>query len=449
MDLLPTSLGTRPRLAVEMRPEGVVAARSEDAAALVSAVSFSMWPAGTVVPGLKAGNLAANTAGRRECVAAVKKVLDAVALKERQTTLVLPDAAVRVLLLDFDALPPKAAEALPVVRFRLKKLLPFDADDAVVSYQVMSTAKGMVRVLAVAVPKDVLAEYESIVREAGFEPGAVLPSTLAACAGLDEDDESAVLLVNAGETGVTTAIVRDGVLLLHRTVDLAAAGLEERMEAVAVAAAEQHAHAPTLAVPAELLADPAAARADEPAILHYEADGFALVSADDSVEEWAMQPPVTGYGVIDDAHFAEAHAQDTGEARVSAEAEFRARKLAEEIAAELEDEGTLPREEMLPPLPSAHEAEEQRMTAAAREVTQAVSVAAAYFEDTLERVPGTVLAAGTMGAELLGALLRDAGFAQEEIRVMETVDPAMLTGGATTSRVPRGWMAGVRGALRS
>ena len=47
----------------------------------------------------------------------------------RDVTVVVPDAAVRVLLLDFDQLPSKAAEALPVVRFRLKKLLPFDADD--------------------------------------------------------------------------------------------------------------------------------------------------------------------------------------------------------------------------------------------------------------------------------------------------------------------------------
>ena len=58
----------------------------------------------------------------------------------------VPDSTVRVLLLDFDSLPSKAAEALPVVRFRLKKLLPFDADDAAVSYQIMSgksgTAKG-------------------------------------------------------------------------------------------------------------------------------------------------------------------------------------------------------------------------------------------------------------------------------------------------------------------
>ena len=151
-------------------------------------------------------------------VAAVKRALEAVALKEHQTTLVLPDASTRVLLLDFDALPAKAAEALPIVRFRLKKLLPFDEADSVVSYQIMSSERGMIRVLAVAVPRDVLTEYESLVRDAGFEPGAVLPSTLAACAGLVEEN-TATLLVNAGDTGVTTAIVRDGVLLLHRTVD--------------------------------------------------------------------------------------------------------------------------------------------------------------------------------------------------------------------------------------
>ena len=305
MDLLPTSLGTRPRLAVEVRPEGVVAARSEDAAALVSAVSYGAWPAGTVVPGLKHGNVAQTASARRECVAAVKKALEAVALKERQATLVMPDAAMRVLLLDFDALPAKAVEALPVVKFRLKKLLPFDPDDAVVSYQIMSTGKGLVRVLAVAVPKEVLAEYESLVRDAGFEPGAVLPSTLAACAGLDEEDEAAVLLVNAGETGVTTAIVRDGVLLLHRTVDLAAAGLEERMQAVVAAEILAHpaAHmAAQMEVPAELLAAPH----------HEQAGGFEMVDAEDSAGEWAMQKPLSGYGVIDDEELARAGSDGPG-----------------------------------------------------------------------------------------------------------------------------------------
>jgi type IV pilus assembly protein PilM len=386
MALLPTNLGTRPRLAVEIRPEGVVAARSDDAQGVVSAGAFGMFADGVLLPGLKAGNVGNMIAA----VSTVRKALDAVALKERETTLVVPDAAVRVLLLDFDALPAKAAEALPVVRFRLKKLLPFDADDAVISYQVMSSVRGMVRVLAVAIPRDVLAEYESVVRDAGFLPGAVLPSTLAACAGMDEMD-AAALLVNAGDNSVTTAIVQGGVLLLHRTVDLLAEGLHERVMA------------------AQLTAAP-----------------LPLIDADASAGEWARQRPVNGYGVLDDHHMDEAE------------------RLAVQIAAEAIVEGTAD-----PAIRMEVAMQAQQLTAVEREVTQAVSVAAAYFEDTLQAAPGVVLSAGTMGAETLGRLLRDAGFGDGEIRVRELIEPNMLAGGAVSTRVPHGWMAGVRGALRS
>ena len=167
-----------------------------------------------------------------------------------------------------------------------------------------------------------------------------------------------------------------------------------------------------------------------------------LVDAESSAAEWARQEPLNGYGVVDDD-------------RISAAAAMEARRLAEEIAAKVaaqlvaEDAPILKEEsrgEMLPP-PLTVEA--QRMAAAAREVTQAVSVAAAYFEDTLHSAPGVVLAAGTLGAEALGRLLREAGFREEEIKVREMIEPAMLTGGAVSTRVPRGWMAGVRGALRS
>jgi type IV pilus assembly protein PilM len=130
---------------------------------------------------------------------------------------------------------------------------------------------------------------------------------------------------------------------------------------------------------------------------------------------------------------------------INAEAEIQARRVAQEAAAE----APVPREEMLPPLPNPVQLEDQRLAAAAREVTQAVSVAAAYFEDTLQSAPGLVLAAGSMGADVLSTLLREAGFAEGEMRVREMVEPVMLTGGAVSSRVPIGWMAGVRGALRS
>ncbi|HWB32182.1 MAG TPA: hypothetical protein VG714_03315, partial [Acidobacteriaceae bacterium] len=194
MGFLPRTMGMRPRLACEMRAEGVVAARAEDANATLSAVERVVFSNGTA---------SANGAGRGEKVAALKRVLDEVGQRGRVVTLVVPDAAVRVLLVDFDELPSKQAEALPVVRFRLKKLLPFDADDAAVSYQVMAQGRGGTQVLAVAMPRESLREYEAMVREAGYEAGAVLPSTLAMLAGLEESERPS-LLVNAGSETVTT-----------------------------------------------------------------------------------------------------------------------------------------------------------------------------------------------------------------------------------------------------
>ncbi len=141
--ILPKAFGTRPRLAVEIRWGGVVAARAEaeaSATGLVAAVSRAELGPEAIEPGLKPGNFRTRAA----VVAAVRKTLEAVHEKGtgREVTLVVPDAAVRVSLLDFDTLPAKAAEALPVVRFRLKKLLPFDADEAQVSYQVMGGEDG-------------------------------------------------------------------------------------------------------------------------------------------------------------------------------------------------------------------------------------------------------------------------------------------------------------------
>ena len=368
MNFLPTTLGTRPRLAVEVRADGVIAARAEDAAALMVAVCRGGLSEGDVVPGLKPGNIA----GRAAVVAALRKALEAVADKTngrgREVTLIVPDAAVRVLLLDFDSLPSKLAEALPVVRFRLKKMLPFEAEDAAISYQIMSTGKNLVRVVAVAMPREVLAEYEAAVREAGFEPGGVMPSTLAALAGLDLS-EAAMLVVNAGPKGVTTAIVQGGVLLLHRSVDMTT---------------EEISVEPLVSLP--------------------------LVDRDASIEEWALQEPNA----------------------VGATAEAAREAMQSEPNTVLEGV----REEL----------RELAQTSGSREGTQAVSVAAAYFEDTLGLPPGTVLSAGTTGAERLGLMLREAGFGGQEMRVREIVDASMLASTVTVN-VPRGWLAGVRGAL--
>jgi type IV pilus assembly protein PilM len=206
----------RPRLACEITSAGVVAARpGAGDSEIVS--SFAPLRPGIFSAGLKSPNFH----DRAAVSSAVRQALDEVRLRETKTTVVVPDAAVRVLLLDFDSLPPKTAEALPVIRFRLRKLVPFEVEDAAVSYQIIpsnDSKDSLVRTIVAVCPAAVLAEYESAVREAGYEPGAVLPSTLAALAAVNAEDSA--LIVNRNATTVTTAITRQNALLLHRTLEL-------------------------------------------------------------------------------------------------------------------------------------------------------------------------------------------------------------------------------------
>jgi type IV pilus assembly protein PilM len=203
----------RPRLACEITSAGVVAGRPGEAEQEIIS-SFAPLRPGVLAAGLKPPNFT----DRAAVASALRQALDEISLKETQITVVIPDAAVRVLLLDFDLLPAKAAEALPIIRFRLRKLVPFEVEDAAVSYQVMPGKPGLVRVIVAVSPAAVLAEYESAVREAGYEPGVVLPSTLAALAAVSGEEPS--LVINRNGSSVTTAITRRNELLLHRTLEL-------------------------------------------------------------------------------------------------------------------------------------------------------------------------------------------------------------------------------------
>ena len=202
----------RPRVACEVSAERVVAARAGHGASSLEAVSAQSLAAGTITPGLQHANIG----GREALVAALRDALAAVGGRSHDVTLVIPDASTRILLLDFDALPEKPEDADSVVRFRLKKSLPFDVDSSAVSFDRQPVENG-VRVVAAVTPKSVLEEYEAVVRDAGYEPGAVLPLMIAALGVVDASRPTMVIKV---ETGTTTfAIVDDNQLLLYRALE--------------------------------------------------------------------------------------------------------------------------------------------------------------------------------------------------------------------------------------
>jgi type IV pilus assembly protein PilM len=124
-----------------------------------------------------------------------------------------------VSMLDFDVLPEKKQDAEGVIRFRLKKALPFDVDKAAVSYESMASDGGVKVVAAVAL-QSVVDEYERVIREAGFTPGVVVPSMAAALGAVDATRPT--LVVKVDPTTVSIAIVHNNELMLFRTIELTA-----------------------------------------------------------------------------------------------------------------------------------------------------------------------------------------------------------------------------------
>ena len=202
------------RVACEIGVDRIVAARRSDArsGASLEVCASRRLPAGTLAPGL----LSANVLNRDALRQSIEGALSTVAGASKDVIAILPDSAVRVLLLDFDTLPEKPADASAIVRFRLKKSLPFDVDHAALSYHVASS-NGTVRVVAAVSPNDVVQEYEAAFRDTGYSPGVVMPSILATL-GLVQAD-SPTMVVKLDVLSTTVAIVDRQELVLLRTLD--------------------------------------------------------------------------------------------------------------------------------------------------------------------------------------------------------------------------------------
>jgi type IV pilus assembly protein PilM len=205
-----TQSSARPKLACEISSDRVLAGRLSDSS-VVDCAAYDLTP-GLITPDLTETNIHNRDAVYR----AIHDALDSLSGRSTDVIAVLPDSAVRVVLLDFESLPPKREEAEAVVRFRLKKSLPFDVDKAKVSYHAEKAISGM-RVVAAVALSSVIEEYESLLRDAGYNPGVVLPSTLSALGATNGERPTLVLKVDSRTTSI--AILAQKQLLLFRALE--------------------------------------------------------------------------------------------------------------------------------------------------------------------------------------------------------------------------------------
>ncbi|MCU0247552.1 MAG: hypothetical protein MUC42_13340 [Bryobacter sp.] len=136
----------------------------------------------------------------------------------RPAAVILPDHAGRIAVLEFDSFPSDPEEQRALVRFRVKKSVPFDADAAAISHAVQWKDAKRCEVVAAVVSLEIAARYESQFRAAGFQPGLVTTSALASLPLLRGDGVS--LSVRLAGSLLSLAVVHGARLKLVRSVTL-------------------------------------------------------------------------------------------------------------------------------------------------------------------------------------------------------------------------------------
>jgi type IV pilus assembly protein PilM len=202
-----------PLLAIEIAPEQIAGVRFARGGTHVS-YDVQPLPKGAIVPSAIEANLA-NAAAVKEAVANVCQTLGA---KDEDAALLLPDPVIRVFVQRFDEFPRSSEEAIPMLRWKLKKSVPFEAEETLLSYMRQTPKTEGVDVVTAIARLRIVKEYEGALEAAGLRPGVVLSTTLAAVSLLE--DQKPTLLARVAGTSLTTAIVRDGVLAGYRCTEL-------------------------------------------------------------------------------------------------------------------------------------------------------------------------------------------------------------------------------------
>jgi len=202
-----------PALALEIAPDRISAARWGRAGSLEGYYIESL-PAGAIVPSA----VEVNVVNLPAVAPIIAKACERLRGAGEDVALILPDPVIRVFVQQFEEFPRAADEALPLLRWKLKKSVPFEADETLISYMRQDSREEGVNVLTALARLRIIREYESLAETAGLVPGVVLSSSLAAITLLD--DQRPTLLARISGSALTTAIVREGAICGYRCTDL-------------------------------------------------------------------------------------------------------------------------------------------------------------------------------------------------------------------------------------
>jgi type IV pilus assembly protein PilM len=203
--------------AVEIARDRVAAVSLADGGgeAVVSAYAFEPLAPTVVEPALNTPNVR----DRAALTTAVRDALEKVSPRARRIALVLPDTAAKVSLVRFEKVPPKVADLDQLIRWQMRKAVPFKIEEAEVSWVAgVAQADGGREFLVTIARRSVIEEYEHACDAAGVHAGLVdlatfnVVNSVLASGGASGD----WLLIHVAQDYATIVVVRGADLVFYR-----------------------------------------------------------------------------------------------------------------------------------------------------------------------------------------------------------------------------------------
>lgn len=206
-----------PTLAIEFGFDRLAAVHWARAGA-VEDIAIEALPPGAIVPSPVDSNLV-DVAAVRSALTSICTRLHA---KDEEVTLLIPDPVIRVFVQHFEEFPRSPQDALPILRWKLKKSIPFAIDETLISYMRQAPRENGVDIVTALARESIVREYDAAAESVNLRAGVILSSALASVALLE--GHKPVLMARVSDTTLSTAIVRDGVLCGYRCTELPARG---------------------------------------------------------------------------------------------------------------------------------------------------------------------------------------------------------------------------------
>ena len=229
-----------PPVALEIAPDCLAAVRvSVKAPRSLERYAVMPLPAGLVVPSLVQPNI--SSAG--EFLNIVRAALAKAEIKSNRISVAIPDASVKVTIHHLDKLPGNESERQQLLKWRLKKTIPFNVEDFQLAYLQQSAESGGSLVLTVNVHKEVQAQFESLFQSLGMHAGYITPSSFAAFELLSrlngQSPCKSLLFLKAGWGGITAVMSHQNAIAFFRHVGAAEASLHASATPLPMDSAEE------------------------------------------------------------------------------------------------------------------------------------------------------------------------------------------------------------------